>query len=740
MIDKFFLESKIKENLYELFAKDFDSARDSEIFISLARTLRLLVGKKWNENLKNNRTKKVLYLLSFEYSLDNLLLSNSIKLGVLDDITLILKKYGKDFEKIQKYDKEFSLGFGDLGTLTGASIDYSASYGRNVYAYGLRYRNGMLKQEIIDGRQVEKIDNWKINKNPWEHSKEFYHQIELKNSIIKAIPFDIPVIGASSDCVNTIRLWKSSSKEDIDFEKFSEGHIHESYKKINEANSIVEFLYPQEDTYNGRVLRLSQEYFFASACIQDILKKYKKYKSTNIREIHKYINIQICDVHPVLSTVVFVDILMKKYGINLEEALKISKEIFIFTHTSLLPENFESWEISLINDVCPQIKETIHLIDGMLKKEFKVSDEHKKNSLLIINNGKVNLMNLAYYISGKIFYLSDTQLNLLKEKYMEEHYHFYNSKYKKMIVGMDAINYIKSVNANMVNPIFNNDYKSFSVEKYNSKLKLIEKIDTKGVIINPKSIFISKVGTFHEYKRQLLSILSIALLYYKLKQNANIDIVERTYFIGGKSYPNYFIAKEYIRFVNSLADLINNDISIKGKIKIIFIKDYSSNEAKYLIPATDIFEEVSNFTMTYNDISLLRYSITGGSILAGKNSLTDNYREIIGNNYIFEKKEKDNFNIDSYLYENGVINELFGFLKSQDKNSFPYNIDTIYNSLYYFNDAYDVLYDLFSHFEMMDKMCKDYMNKDNWNKNVMDTIHRAIKSTKNIYFGELDEF
>ncbi|MFM1538628.1 glycogen/starch/alpha-glucan phosphorylase, partial [Helcococcus bovis] len=262
------IEQRIQENLYELFAKQFDYARDGELFTSLANSVRQIIGKKWFESYKNARKDKQVYLLSFEYSFGNQLLKNLIKLDLLTEVKELFRKHNLNFENIKDEDIEFALGFGDLGITSGAMLELFATEKHNLYAYGLRYRRGMLKQEIINGEQVEKPDDWKVNKNPWEHEKGFSHYVNFRDFSVKAIPYDIPLLSDDGNHVNTLRLWKSFSINDLDFKKFSNGDIEESYNEINMANSIVEFLYPSESNVEGKKLRLRQEYFFASSSIQ----------------------------------------------------------------------------------------------------------------------------------------------------------------------------------------------------------------------------------------------------------------------------------------------------------------------------------------------------------------------------------------------------------------------------------------------------------------------------------------
>ncbi|MGF0040432.1 glycogen/starch/alpha-glucan phosphorylase [Peptoniphilaceae bacterium SGI.131] len=738
MSDFLDFENRIKDNLYELFAKDMKTARNEEIYTSLAKTLRYYIGKKWSESNKKSRISKVLYILSFEYSFGNRLISNSIKLDKLEEIKKILEKYDIDFEKIKEYDMEFALGYGDLGNFSGDLLDYLANRDRNVYAYGLRYRKGMLKQEIKNGSQVEKPDDWKVNKNPWEHEKGFSHYVNFKDYSVKAVPYDIPVLSSSADRVNTLRLWKSESVSDIDFEQFSAGNIQEAYKNVNKANSIVEFLYPQEDSHNGKVLRLSQEYFFASSSIQDILKKYKKYIKKDIRDIHEYIDIQLNDIHPTLAILEFIYQLMKKYSLPFEKALAISKKVFIFVNSSLLPENFESWDIAIFKEVCPQLMEVGKLLDEAIRKDFS----HKRcNSIIIedvtaISHGKIHMNNIAYFVSHKIITTSRGERWFLDDSYLNKLGIFYSNKLEAMEIYFDSCQYLKENNKALYSACLENNLNEnvFESIKLENKLDLIEKLCPKDLFINPKSVFIMNLGVFHEYKRQLLSCLSIALLYYRLKKNSNLDVGERTYFFGGKSYPNYYLAKETIRFINALANLINNDLTIQDKIKLVFVENYNIRKSTILVPACDIYEDLPLIQMETTDLNILKYLVNGSHLIQAKSNrieglIDDNLLYSFGDSrdeYFRELKDKT-YNVDYFLALNEELDDMFEFYKSIPSNLFSYDIKNIYNAIYYFNDNYHVLKDLSEHYELMNELCGQYRKREKWIDDSINIINQAQK-------------
>lgn len=738
------LENNIQANLYELFAKDFSSARNGEIFSSLANSLRQVIGKRWFESYRDSIKDKRVYLLSFEYSIGDQLLKNLLKLNLLDDTKVLLKNKGKDFNEIKDKDIEFALGFGDLGEVTEALLQLLTSKKQDFYAYGLRYRRGMLKQEIVEGEQIEKPDDWQVNKNPWEHEKGFSHFVHFKDLSVKAIPYDIPIVSNDGNHVNTLRLWKSFSINDLDFKMFSEGDILNSYNEINRANSIVEFLYPSDNSKEGKKLRLMQEYFFASSCIQDIIKKYKKYNNSDIRKIADYVRIQIHDTHPVLATLVFIDICMGKYELSFEEALKISKEIFVFFHLSLLPESFEKWDLELLSDVCPNILDIIFKLDKHIKSEFLSESNNFNFPLLIIKDGKVDLLNIAYYISNYVITLNDAHIDLIKYKYLKDHYKYYQNKISNLYIPFDSNQYFDEIYHNYRDKIIKREYDGNESEyykgiKYKNKDDLLEYLKIDKNLINTNSAFVSHLGVFHEYKRQILSVLGVALQYYRLKKNPNLDIPERTYLFGGKSYPNYYVAKETIKFINALANQVNNDLFIKDKIKIIFIENYNLTKSNIVLPATDIYQKLELLSMQSDDFGIAKSILSGSAILSTNSYFEKN--DLNKNNiktYLFGNDRKsvifdDSYNLYEYLEKNKEIEDLFNFYKSLSKETFPYDITKIYNSIYYFNDEYHIIKDLYEYVNTLEKAINDYSDEEMWYNNCLNNAKNLLSISEDNY-------
>ncbi|MFM1541679.1 glycogen/starch/alpha-glucan phosphorylase [Helcococcus ovis] len=741
------IEQRIQDNLYELFAKQFDCARDGELFTSLANSVRQIIGKKWFESYACARKDKQVYLLSFEYSFGNQLLKNLIKLDLLNEVKELFKKHNLNFEDIKDEDIEFALGFGDLGITSGAMLDLFASEKHNIYAYGLRYRRGMLKQEIVNGEQIEKPDDWKVNKNPWEHEKGFSHYVNFKDYAVKAIPYDIPLLSNDGNHVNTLRLWKSFSINDLDFKKFSNGDIEDAYKDINRANSIVEFLYPIESNIEGKKLRLRQEYFFASSSIQDIFKKYKKYVDDEVYNIYKHVKIQIHDIHPVMSILVFIDVLINKHKLTFENSLEIAKKTFIFFQHSLLPETFESWDLKLINEICPNILDIIYMLDKHIKDEF-LNNEKFNLPLIIIRDGYVCMINIAYYISKNIITLNGSHIELIKYKFMKEYYDFYNYKIKTIDFNYDTNQYLKEIyydkdiNENNILELTPEKLKKL---KYENKWKLLEYLDIDKNLINVDSAFVMNMGVFHEYKRQILSALGIALLYYRLKKNPNLSIAERTYFFGGKSYPNYYFTKENIKFINALANQINNDLFIKDKIKIVFIENYNLTKSSVVIPAADIYQSLELLSMQLKDVFIFKSLSTGAAFLTCRS----NYQNIcidenqiskymFGDNYE-TVLTKNNYNLFEFLNQNKEIEDMFNFYRYLPKETFPYDINKIYNSIYYFNDENHIFKDLFEYVSVIEKSIDDYTNTYQWYQTRVNDCKNTIKIDDKSFLKKYNE-
>lgn len=751
---KYDLEKIIEDNLFELFAKDFRHARDAEVFIALSNSLRKIIGEKWFHSLYDDASSKRIYVLSFEYSFGENLYKNLIKLNLLNEVKEILNKHNIDFEKINQQDLEFALGFGDLGEISSYLLSALTNHHNNVYAYGLRYRKGMLKQEIINGKQIEKPDDWKVNKNPWEHEKGFSHNIQFADYDVTAIPYDIPIVSNDSNRVNTLRLWKSFSKTDINFDDFSKGEIDNAYKDINRANSIVEFLYPSEGNLSGKKLRLTQEIFFASACIQDILKKYKKYMSTDFERIHEFIKIQINDIHPAFAQIFFLYYLTNKYNIEFEKAVSIAKKTFVYMQLSILPEAFEAWDISLLHEVCPYLIETIYELDKYVKDELGEKKILDTKPLLIIHEGKVDMNNILYFISKNIFTIVEDHIFLMQNNYLKNLFFAYNSKLEFIQINYDSVQYLKESVQRENNPNFN--YLDNSIDKFynlkkENKIKLLDRLEIDKNLINIESPFVMHLDIFHENKRQILSALGVALMYFRLKKNPNLDIPQRTYFFGGKSYPNYYIAKETITFINALSKLINNDLYIKDKLKLLFIKNYNMTESTYAIPACDINQKLDLLNMNTSDITLYKSILSGSNVLESVSSFdnSDFYKFDINVYNFGESRDEiifnNKYNMYDYLDKNPEIREMFDFYRHLSRVDFPFDIDIIYNSIYYFNDVNFILKDLFEYVDELENALNDYRNREEWFNKIYNNKKKIIsqddtESIREFVFkiGELD--
>lgn len=751
LIKKEFLKKGIEDNLYEYFAKSIYDARDSEFYYAIAKTIKSMIGKNWNVSKKKGKKDKTLYVLSFEYSLGSRLVSNAIRLDILTELKEIIEEVGRDFEKIYDQEYEHSLGFGDLGLLSSSILDSLTNMDKKVFAYGLRYRKGMLKQLIVDGKQVEAREDWLDYKNPWEHDKSFSHTVEMKDITLKAIPYDLPIVGNKNGLVNTLRLWKSASKNDVDYRLFSEGKIQESYRDINKANSIVEFIYPQEDSLEGRRLRLSQEYFFAYASMRDILKRHEKYYGYDIWSFSKNTIIQVNDVHPILSELVFIMLLRELYGLTGDAAIEIARDSFVYLNTTLLSEAFEKWDLDLISSCCPGILETIRLVDKNLRADFKKTDisNSEKEALYIIKDGYVDMVNVAFYLSKKIVLSSKQHGKILEEVYLPTHYKYYKDKIDIISLGIDSFNYLEETDSYLYEKLneakdafkeggqVSSDLVDFIYESKTKKKKdLLDFLGEKYSFINPKSIFDMNLGVIHEYKRQLLNALSIAFLYFELKRRPNLDIPERTYFIAGKSYPNYYFAKEIIKFINALKVLINRDYTIRDKIKIVFIEDYDVNKSKKLIPAADIYENLPVISMGKVSTEVFKYLVNGSVPISSDLGIAQTFVEERGDKgiYIFGPTEKEaidenlhrTYKVHDYINNNPIIWEFFDFYKKLPYHIFPYDFNIIIDNLLKYNDGYYVIRDLLSHYKVRERAMKDYMDRKMWARMMVNNISFSL--------------
>ena len=722
---------RIQSFLYSLYAKNIENARVNEVYDCLCRYMMEVIGKTW---VKSKKIQKDLdyYILSFEYLPGKLIDRNIHRLKIKDEIVKALDEMGFDFDEVLAYEKEADLGIGDIGIGSSALINELANHNKRAVAYALRYENGNLKQKIVDGRQVEYSDFWLEQGSNWEHKKSFSYILHIDGRKNKTIAYDMPILSDDASFVNTLRLFKSEALEAINIEDFSRGDFLKAYDDYVNINSINKFLYIDDSTYEGKLLRLKQEYFYSVSSIRDIFRRQIK-KHGYIENIEKNIKIFSHDIHPTLALVEFIRLLVKEYDYSLDKAINISRIVFDHVAFSITDDGVENYDVEMLRRVNPEIMDMIFEIQKYL--------QIKDNEASIIKDGSVSFRNINKYLSNKYNYLSkiisDSRKNDINHSYLN--------------YGTDRILYSESGNTDLlytlkeyginslsyeeikkINKLKNNEdfIRSLDKVKYSNKGKLakIAKESTSD-LINPYSMVDVQISLMHESKRQILNCLAIAYKYYMLKYNSNLRLTPTTYVFSGKANEGYFMAKETIKFILALKKMIDKDKFIREKIKIVFFEDLDVEKVKFLLASADIY---TNLTLAHLDpqtFHILNAIFNMSNILTSKGGIVDNLKQK-NSFYQFgpefkdlEKMNKENsYNANEFYYNSEVVKFTIDNLLNEDYSNFPYNFKLIYDQLLMYNDSFKIFYDLEELINTRKIIEKDYLNVNKWVNNELENI------------------
>ena len=785
--------------LFETLGKDLSNAHGYDIYLSLGKLLKEVLGEQWaNSNNREGGLKaKRMYYLSMEYLTGPFTQQYLKYLDLHQLFKEGLGELGISLDDIINYEQEPALGNGGLGRLAAAFLDSLSSLKLPGHGYGLRYEKGLFKQEIQDGLQVEKPDDWLIQENIWEYKREnISYDVKLGGQIdidkkgedltfahrdyetIRAIAYDIPILGYKNQWVNTLRLWEAKSKEDIDLSAFSQGDFSSAFNKINSAQAITQFLYPNDSHWEGKKLRLKQEYFLVSASLQDIYHKFKGLK-VPIEEFSDYIAIHINDTHPTLAIPELMRILLDEEGLKWDKAWSIIIKTFAFTNHTILSEAMEKWDINLYKEVLPRIYlitvEINHRFIHELREKHGIGTPEQLCQYSIIEDNMVKMLNLSIVGSHSINGVAQLHSNILKERELHHFYRIYPEKFNNKTNGivhrrwlLDANPQLTDLIQTYIGPDFiknplalenllnhRNDsslLKQLYTIKHNNKVRLANQIyRDQGIILNPHSIFDIHIKRIHEYKRQLLNILHIIYLYYALKENANLDITPRTFFFAGKAAPGYYIAKEIIALINTVASLINNDLTIKDKLKVVFVENYNVSRAMELIPGADVSEQISTTTKEASGTGNMKFMMNGAITLATLDGANVEIAHQVGqeNIIIFGLKDYEiydfynnhNYNSQELYNESPIIKSTLNRLIDGSITREGKDFREIFDLLIKHNDHYFVLKDFEDYKNAQEKISDLYRDKMKWQDmslvNIAKSGHFSSDNTIKKYAEEI---
>ena len=773
-IDKNSFKRDYNNKFVQLHGKELKEGNNQQKYEALGSLVRDYVISTWMDtnNRYNQTGEKQVYYFSMEFLLGRLLGDFLLNLGIRDICREALSELDIDLEEIENLEHDQGLGNGGLGRLAACFLDSMASLNIAGHGCGIRYKYGFFEQKIVDCQQVEASDNWLREGNVWEIKKQDKAEIvKFGGSIISdyvngkltfthvnyepvlAVPYDTPIVGYEIEVVNTLRLWSAEPvSNEFDFSSFSRGDFLKaiSYKNSVEAISLV--LYPEDSFYEGKMLRLKQQYFFVSAGIQSIVRHYKKHKG-DIKLLDEKIAIHINDTHPTLAIPELMRILLDEEGLSWENAWRITQNTISYTNHTILAEALEKWPVDMFKSLLPRIYMIIEEINRRYCEELwnkYLGQWDKISRMAIIGDGYVRMANLAIVGSHSVNGVAKLHTEILKKREMSDFYYLYPSKFNNKTNGITHRRWLIRSNPKLTkllvdtigdsfikHPTDLENFKNYlddpgvleklgQIKKDNKERLAQEIYKSNGIVIDTNSIFDVQIKRIHAYKRQTLNCLRIMDLYNKLIENPNLDIIPRTFIFAGKAAPGYYLAKNIIELICRVAETVNNDPRVNDKIKVVMLENYQVSLAEKIIPATDLSEQISTTTKEASGTSNMKFMMNGAITIATLDGANIEIKDEVGEDNIvifgLNAEEVLNYhkqggysswdvcNNDPRLQR--VTNDLINGKYCSDKDRFR----TIYENLLTYNDEFFVLKDFDAYLAAQDKVNKLYMNKEKWQR------------------------
>lgn len=757
------------ENLQRITLKSFDETSDKDRYDALCDTIMGLINQEWRDCKRKTRNQRKAYYFSAEFLIGRSLGNNLINLGIYDEVKELLDEVGIDFEAIENYEDDAALGNGGLGRLAACFMDSAATQGLNLVGYGVRYREGIFKQKIEDGFQVERGDSWIKNGDGWSIRVDSDAKIvRFRDQQVKAVPFDMPVVGFENGVVNTLRLWQAEPFEEFDFGKFNNYEYDQAVSEKNRAEDITRVLYPNDMQRAGKVLRLKQQYFFCSASIQDMVEKYKKDYPEDLKfeNFSKYHVIQLNDTHPIMAIPELIRVLVDENGIFFDDALAIAKEVFAFTNHTVLQEALERWDRDIVLEVSPRSLEIIEKINQILVEDFKQRgySEEQIDPYRIERFGQVHMANLAIYVGFSVNGVAALHTEILKDDTFSHWYKVRPEIFNNKTNGITPRRWLVYANRELTSFItqkLGTDQWKYDLsllkdlEKYLDDEKVLNELlnikqikkeqlakyilEKEGIKVDPTSIFDIQVKRIHEYKRQHLNILHIIYLYHKLKKNPDMDFTPTTFIFGGKAAPGYFRAKGMIKLANEVARVVNSDPDVNKKLKVVFVENYRVTYGEKLFPAADVSEQISTAGKEASGTGNMKFMLNGALTLGTLDGANIEIFDHAGeeNNYRFgatveELNEiMDTYNpVEFYSKDSDIKDVVDSLVSGEFKDNNTYMFLDIYNELInpqngQRGDSYFLLKDFKSYAKAHEKINKEYRDRLEWSRKCLKNIANA---------------
>lgn len=667
-IEKNELKKQIEKYVKISFGKDITEANEFEVYRALGQAIIEEISEDWFETKKLYSQKKQAFYLSAEFLMGRALGNNLINLGLLNEVKEVLAEYGIDYNKVEDEEEDSALGNGGLGRLAACFLDSLATLNLPGQGYGIRYRNGIFNQTFKDGYQVEKPETWLKYGDVWSIERPADEVIvSFGDEDVRAVPYDMPIIGYGTKNINTLRLWEAHSIVDLDLGKFNQqDYLHATQEKTR-AEDISRVLYPNDSTDEGKKLRLKQQYFFVSASLQDILRKFKKIHGRDFDRFAEFTAIQLNDTHPVIAIPELMRLLLDVEGVSWEKAWGIVEKTFSYTNHTILAEALEKWWVGLYEQVVPRVYQITQGINDQLKgflAEKFPNDPARQGRMAVIQGNMIHMAWLAIYGSHTINGVAALHTEILKKKELKDWYEIYPEKFQNKTNGITQRRWLLQSNpqlAKLITELLGDGWitdlsqlkrleeyiddegilRRILEIKHDKKIELVNYLrETQGIEINPNSIFDMQIKRLHEYKRQLLNIFHVIGLYHKLKLNPSMEFNPVTYIYGAKAAPGYLMAKGIIRLINEVAQVVNRDPDVNGKLKIVFVENYRVSVAEKLFPAADISEQISTAGKEASGTGNMKFMLNGALTIGTLDGANVEIVEEAGieNNYIFGLK------------------------------------------------------------------------------------------------------
>ena len=795
--DKDLFKRSVVYNVRTLYRKDMEEATPQQVFQATSLAIKDQIMDNWIETQKayEKQDPKMVYYMSMEFLMGRALGNNIINLQASKPVREALDELGFDLNLVEDQEPDAALGNGGLGRLAACFLDSLATLGYPAYGCGIRYRYGMFKQTIKDGYQVEVPDNWLKNGNPFELRRPEYAKVvkfgghvsmyadEYGNArfvqedyqAVRAIPFDLPIVGYGNGIVNTLRIWDAEPMEVFQLDSFDKGDYRKAVEQENLARNIVEVLYPNDNHYAGKELRLKQQYFFISASVQEAVEKFMR-KHNDIRQLPEKVTFQLNDTHPTVAIPELMRILLDEYRLGWDEAWDITTRTCAYTNHTIMAEALEKWPIDLFSKLLPRIYQIVEeinrrfvmQIERRYSGQYGVDVQNKIRKMAILYDGQVKMAHMAIVAGYSVNGVARLHTEILKHESLKDFYEMFPERFNNKTNGITQRRFLLHGNPLLADWVTSKAgsgwitdlpqiaklkeladdkkaQKEFMEIKYQNKVRLAKYIlEHNGVEVDPNSIFDVQVKRLHEYKRQFLNILHVMYLYNELKKNPGMDFYPRTFIFGAKAAAGYRNAKLTIKLINSVADVVNNDASIGGKLKVVFIENYNVSNAEIIFAAADVSEQISTASKEASGTGNMKFMLNGALTIGTMDGANVEIVEEVGaeNAFIFGLSSDEVIRFENYggydpmsIYNSDadirrVVDQLIDGTYSSDRELFRPLYNSLLNTLSTSKaDTYFILKDFRSYAEAQKKVEAAYRNTEGWAKSAILNVACSGKFT-----------